>query len=79
MLKLPLFHANGKEYLEQHWLVCKENWSVKQIANNHKKIALLETTFRDHMLAWYMKFKSIAPIGVGRKLIEICQALFKEF
>ena len=43
------------------------------------KISLLETMFRDHALAWYMKFKSNAPIGVERTLVEIQQALFKEF
>lgn len=49
------------------------------IVKSMVKISLLETTFKDHTLAWYMKFKSIVPLGVARSLIEIHQTLFKEF
>ena len=78
-LKLPVFHGNGKEDLEQHWFVYKFILLVKKIVDNHVKIALLETTFRDHALVWYMKFKSTTPTGVGRTMIEIQQEFFKEF
>lgn len=78
-LKLPVFHGNGKEGPKQLWFVCEVIWPIKQTANGHVKITLLETTFRDCVLAWYLKFKSIAPMVVGRRLVEIQQALFKEF
>lgn len=79
MLRLPVFHGNGKEDHKQHWFVCKAIWLAKKTIDNHAKIALLETMCRDYALTWYMKFKSTAPTGVGRALIEIQQVLFKEF
>ena len=71
MLKIPIFHGNGMEDMEQHWFVCEAIWSIKKTTNDRMKIALLETTFRDGALLWYMKFKSTTPIGVGRTLVEI--------
>lgn len=59
--------------------MCEAIWFVKQTIDDRVNIALLETTFRDLSLAWYVKFKSIAPMVVGRSLVEIQQALFKEF
>jgi hypothetical protein len=78
-LKLPIIHGNGKEDPKQHWFICELDWSIKKTTNECVNISLLETTFRDRALAWHMRLKSIAPIGVGRTLIEIQQALFKEF
>ena len=78
-LKMPIFHGNGKEDPKQHRFVCEAIWSVKLKVDDYLKIAMLETMFKDHALAWYMKFKSTAPIGVGRTLVENQQELFKEF
>jgi hypothetical protein len=39
----------------------------------------LETTFRGHALVWYMKLQSTTPLGQTRTLLEITQALLKEF
>ena len=29
MLKMPIFHENGKEDPQQHWFVCEAIWSAK--------------------------------------------------
>ena len=42
---------------------------VKQTVDDHTKIVLLETTFRDFTLVWYMKFKSTAPMVVRRMFV----------
>jgi hypothetical protein len=42
-------------------------------------IAQLETTFRGLALVWYMKLHSTTPTKQVRNLVEIRQALFKEF
>ena len=78
-LKILVFHGNGKEDPKQRWLVCEAIWSIMQKVNDHVKIALLETMFRYYSFAWYMKFKSTTSTKVGRTLVEIQQALFKEF
>ena len=68
-LKLLVFHENDKEDPEQSQFLCEEIWLVKQKTDNWVKIAFPETTFKDIALAWYMKFKSTAPIGIGRILM----------
>ena len=78
-LKLSIFHENSKEDSEQHSFVCDTIWLVKQTTDNCVKIVLLETTFRDFVLAWYMKFKATTPLGRGRMLTDIQQTLFKVF
>jgi hypothetical protein len=42
-------------------------------------IAQLETTFIGHTLVWYMKLQSTMLTGQAMTLIEIIQALLKEF
>ena len=71
-MKLPLFHGNGKQYLEQHWFVCESIWLVKHIVDEYVKITLLKFTIRDYALVWYIKFKSIAPTGVGEHWLRYC-------
>jgi hypothetical protein len=39
----------------------------------------LETTFRDRVLKWYMKYKAIIPTGHARSLVEINKDLLSEF
>jgi uncharacterized protein len=52
---------------------------VKNVQDDDAKIAQLEMTFKDHTLLWYMKYQSIAPMGQARTLVDIRQALLKEF
>jgi hypothetical protein len=42
-------------------------------------ISQLEMMFRGCTLVWYMKLQSTTPAGQARTLIEIRQALLKEF
>ena len=68
-LKLPLFHGNGTEYLEQYWFLCELVWTVKQVQDEYIKKGQLVTNFRCHALDWYMKFMQF-PAGNQQKTLE---------
>ncbi len=72
-----VFHGNGKEFLEHNWFVCEAIWLVKKTADDIAKIVLLETTFRDCALAWFMNFETITLARGARGLVEIRESLFK--
>ena len=74
-MKLPLFKGSGLEDPEQHWFLCDDVWSVKQVVDDAIKMALLITTFRDRALNWFMKY----PNGQVRTLPEVKAAMIAEF
>jgi hypothetical protein len=78
-LRMLVFHGAGTKDLEQHLFVCEAIWIVKKVQDDDMKIVQLVTTFRDHVLLWYMKYQSTAPVGQARTLADIRQALLKEF
>jgi hypothetical protein len=70
-LRMLVFHGAGSEDPEQHLFVCEAIWTVKNVQDDDANIAQLETTFREHALLWYMKYRSTAPVGQTRTLADI--------
>lgn len=66
-MKFLVFHENGSEDPQQHWLLCEVVWRVKQVVYANMKVAQLVITFRDCALIWYMKFSG----GQNKTLNEI--------
>ena len=58
-MKLPVFKGIGLEDLEQHWFLCDDVWSVKQVVDDAIKMAQLTTTFNDRALNWFMKYSNV--------------------
>jgi hypothetical protein len=58
-----VFHGTGKDYAEKYWFKCEEIWFMKRIIDEANKIVQLETTFRDIVLMWYMKYKATVLAG----------------
>ena len=69
-VKLPIFHGNGTEDLEQYWFLCEAVWTVKQITDNEVKKGQLATTLRGHTLDWFMKFVQVPTRAPAKKLAE---------
>jgi hypothetical protein len=57
-MRLPIFRGHGSEDHDQHWLLCEDVWSIKQVTEESFKRDQFSTTLRDHALSWYMKFSS---------------------
>jgi hypothetical protein len=78
-LRLPEFKGIGSEDPEQHLFICETIWTAKNVHDDGTKITQLATTFRGCALVWYMKLQSTTIPGQTRTLLEITQALLKEF
>jgi hypothetical protein len=78
-LRLPKFQGVGSEDPEKHMFFYETIWAAKNVQDEAVKIAKLVRTFRVRALVWYMKIQCITPIGHGKTLAEIRQALLKEF
>jgi hypothetical protein len=78
-LRLLEFQGVWSEDLEQHIFLCETIWVAKNVQDEAINIIHLETTFISHALVWYMKVHSTTPSGQARNLLEIRQALLKEF
>jgi len=74
-----MFHSFGTKNIEQHLFVCEAIWTAKKFKDKGTKIAQLESTFKDCVLKWYMKYKGAMPDGKNRTLVDIKKALFREF
>ena len=55
-IKQPIFRGTALEDKEQHWLLYKAVWNVKQVQNDAVKMAQLRTMFIDRALNWFMKY-----------------------
>ena len=55
-MNLPIFNGNGLEDNEQHWFLCKDVWTVRQVKDDIVKRAQMIKNFRGRALDWYMKF-----------------------
>jgi len=53
-IRLPEFHGEGSEDLENHLFICEKIWAAKQITNEDTKVVQLAITLRDCALDWYM-------------------------
>jgi hypothetical protein len=62
-LRFPEFQGIGSEETEQHLFVCETIWAAKNVDDEVVNIAQLATTFRGHLLVWYMKLQSTMPTG----------------
>jgi hypothetical protein len=78
-MRLLEFKGIGSEDPEQHMFVCETIWIAKNVHDEGEKIMQLEKMFRGRTLFWYMKLQSTTPSGQTRTLLEITQALLKEF
>ena len=78
-IKLPLFHGNGTDDLEQYWFLCETIWNVKQATDDDVKKGQLVTTLQGHVMDWYMTFIQV-PTGTPiKKLDEVRRGLIEEF
>ena len=48
--KLPLFHGNETDDLEQYWVLCEAVWTVRHTADDDVKKGQLATTLRGLVL-----------------------------
>ena len=55
-MRLPIFRGDGSEDPDQHWFLCEDIWSIKQVNDEDVKRDQFSTTLRDHALIWYMNF-----------------------
>ena len=78
-MKLPIFHGNRTDDLEQYWFLCEVVWTTIQRVDNDIKKIQLETTFRGHVIDWYMRFMQVPQGNATKTMNEIREGLFKEF
>ena len=55
-MKLPMFHGNDTDDLEQYCLLCEAVWTSRQTTDDDVNKGKLVTTLRGHALDWYMRF-----------------------
>ena len=55
-MKLPIFHGNGTDDLEQYWFLCEAIWTSRQDVDDDVKKIQLETTLSGRALEWFMRF-----------------------
>ena len=77
--KLPLFHGNGIEDVEQYQFLCEAVWIVKQILDDDINKGQLEKTLRGRALDWFMKFVQVLTGTPANTLAEIRKGLIEEF
>jgi hypothetical protein len=54
-MRLPTFRGHGSEDPNQHWFLCEDVWSIKNVTDEYVKRAQFSNTLRDRALIWYMK------------------------
>ena len=77
--KLPLFHGNGTDDLEQYWFLCEAVWTVRQTVDDDVKKGQLATTLWGCALDWYMKFVQVPTGNPMKTLAEVKRGLIEEF
>ena len=78
-MKLPIFHGNGTDDLEQYWFLCEAVWTTRQSVHDDIKRSQLATTVRGRALDWYMRFMQVLQGTLAKTLNEIREGLFEEF
>ena len=76
-MKLPIFHGNGIDDLEQYWLLCEVIWTARQTVDDIVKKRQLATTLKGRALDWYMRFMLVPQGGTVKTLNEIRKGLFE--
>ena len=77
--KLPLFHGNGMNDLDQYQFLCEEVQSVGQSTNDDVKKGQLATTLWDHAVNWQMKFIQVRKGTPTKNLYDVRRGLVGEF
>ena len=77
--KLPLFHRNGTDDLEQYWFLYKVVWTVRKATDDDVKKGQLATTLWGCALDWYMKFIEVPTGTPTQTLDEVRRGLIEEF
>ena len=70
-MKLPMFHGNATDDLEQYWFLCEAVWTSKQATDDDVKKSQLVTTLQFNALDWYMRFIQIPQGTTVNNLDEI--------
>ena len=78
-MKLPIFHGNGTDNLEQYWFLCEVIWTTRETVDDDVKRSQLPTTLKGHALNWYMRFMLVPQGGIVKTLGHIHKGLFEEF
>ena len=78
-MKLPLFHGNGTDDLEQYWFLCEAMWTVRQVTYDDVKKGQLATTLSGRALDWFINFIQVPHGNSTKTLDEIQMGLIKEF
>ena len=76
-MRLPTFRGDGSEDPDQHWFLCEDVWSIKNVTDEAVKRAHFSTTLRDHALSWYMKF--VQGVAQLKPLNDIKTTMIVEF
>ena len=78
-MKLPMFHGNGTNDLEQYWFLCEAVQMVRQTTNEDVNKSQLATTLQGHVFDWYMRFIQVMQGIVTKTFDEIWKRLLDEF
>ena len=78
-VKLPLFHGNGTEDIEQYQILHEIVQTIKQVVDEDIKRGQLAKNFRGRALDWYMKFMQVPMGKLMKNLAEIRNVLIEEF
>ena len=76
-MKLPMFHGNWIEDLEQYWFLCEVVWTVRQTVDDDVKKGQLAPTLRGRALDWYMKFIQVPMETLAKTLAEVIKGLIE--
>ena len=78
-MKLPMFHGNCTDDLEQYWFLCEVVYTAKQTTDEDVNKGQLATTLQGHVLDWYMRFIQVPQGTTTKTLDEIQKGLLEEF
>ena len=78
-MKLPMFHGNDIDDLDQYWSLCEAVWTIRQTTDEDVKKGQLATTLQGRALDWYMRFIQVPQGTTTKNLDEIQKGLLEEF
>ena len=78
-MKLPMFHGNFTDDLEQYCFLCEAFWTARQTTDDDVKKGQLVNTLQGHVLNWYMRFIQVLEGTTMKTLDEVRKGLLEEF
>ena len=76
-MKLPMFHGNDTNDLEQYWFLCEVVWIARQTTDDDVYKGQLATTLWGRALDWYMRFIQVLQGTTVKNLDEIQKGLLE--